>query len=133
MPSMRTLFEADGGFAQHIVSVRLLRSDRPYGIHMAVFDRSLLPGSLDAGAVAGGRHDGMTAVAGIVAAQDPGRTSCSERRRPSTLTLEAEAALRISVHRSANRLFSTGGAEVRAAFALDIPKNLLRCRLEKCR
>src|SRR6266511_3167057 len=99
MHSMRMLFEADGLCSTYCVDRIILLSDRPYDIHMAVFDRSLLPGFLDAGAVAGGRHDGMTAVAGIVAAQDPGRTSCSERRRPSTLNLEAEAALRVSVHR----------------------------------
>jgi hypothetical protein len=98
----------------------------------AVSIAALLPGSTDAGAVAGGRRDGMTAVSGIVAALDPGRASCSERRRPWSLGLEAEAALRFSVNHSAEGNFITGGLAGRTELALDIAKNLLWFRLVRC-
>jgi hypothetical protein len=82
--------------------------------------------------VAGGRHDGLTDVSGMVATQDPGRASCSERCRSSSWDLDAEAALRIGVHRSANRFIISGGAAARAAIAVDFAKNLPRCRVEEC-
>jgi RNA-directed DNA polymerase len=50
-------------------------------IAIAALTAMLLAGSTDAGAASGGRHDGITAVSGIVAAQDLGRASCSARRR----------------------------------------------------
>ncbi len=74
----------------------------------------------------------MTVVSRIVAAQNTRRASFSERRRPSTLNLEAEAALRMNVHRSANGFFISGGAAFRAAVALDFAKNLVGLMLEYC-
>jgi hypothetical protein len=72
----------------------------------------------------------MTVQAGIVAAQDHGQASCSERRRPLFLSLSAEATLRITVHQSANRFSYTGRVGVAAMLRLDFAKNPLGWRVE---
>jgi hypothetical protein len=79
-----------------------------------------------------GRGGWLSVAAWIVLRQDPGPVSNSERRQPSSRSLEAVAALSICSHRTADRFYLTPGAGRRAGDPLDIVKNLLRSRLEEC-
>jgi hypothetical protein len=77
-----------------------------------------------------GHRIGLSVTAGIVISLDPGLGSSSKRRQPLSRKFEAEAALRMCSHQTANRISSTARAGARAKMPLAFAKNLLRLRLE---
>jgi len=89
-------------------------------------------GSSDAGHAVRGHHAVINGMVGIVAASEPCSASRSERRWPSHENYNAVAALQVEAHQTANNFYFSARVEARASTALDIAKNRLRSRLEKC-